>query len=102
MRGIHFLVILVLVTSIIALLFTTYHFFGSPAGFAAASAQKTPELLQFTWPPALFIGLTLTCAFFALTNTQVSQHMYIVEQELVARRFRFLPRSRTASSHPGE
>ena len=72
-----FQAVTMMVTSVAALLFTLYHFFGSPLAFAAQAAQKTPELLRFTWSPALFIGLTLPWAFFALTNPQVSQRMYV-------------------------
>ncbi len=81
-----FQAVTMMVTSIIALLFTIYYFFGSPAMFAATAAEKTPELLKFTWSPALFIGLTLPWAFFALTNPQVSQRMYIPDSIVSLRR----------------
>ncbi|MFP4573174.1 MAG: sodium:solute symporter family protein [Desulfobacterales bacterium] len=74
-----FQAVTMMVTSVIALLFTFYHFFGSPVLFAAAAEQKIPELLKFDWSPEFFIGLTLPWAFFALTNPQVSQRMYIPE-----------------------
>lgn len=81
-----FQAVTMMATSVIALLFTFYHFFGSPGLFAAAAAEKTPDLLRFTWSPELFIGLTLPWAFFALTNPQVSQRMYIPDSIVSLRR----------------
>ncbi len=81
-----FQAVTMMATSVIALLFTIYHFFGSPGGFTSAAAEKIPELLRFDWPPELFIGLTLPWAFFALTNPQVSQRMYIPESIVSLRR----------------
>ena len=75
-----------LVTAVIALLFIVYDSFGSPAEFAATVTQEKPELLEFTWTPELFIGLTLPWAFFALTNPQVSQRMYIPDTVVSLRR----------------
>ncbi|NBC30313.1 MAG: sodium:solute symporter family protein [Spirochaetes bacterium] len=75
-----------LVTAIIALVFVMYSFFGSPAEFAQATAERNPDLLKFTWNPNLFIGLTLPWAFFALTNPQVSQRMYVPDTVVSLRR----------------
>ncbi|MFP4637894.1 MAG: sodium:solute symporter family protein [Spirochaetaceae bacterium] len=75
-----------LITSIIALVYVAYRFFGSPGEFAASVAAHDPELLQFTWEPGFFIGLTLPWAFFALTNPQVSQRMYIPDTIVSLRR----------------
>lgn len=81
-----FQAVTMMLTSIAALFFTFYHFFGSPLQFAAEAAQKSPELLRFTWSPALFIGLTLPWSFFAITNPQVSQRMYIPDSVTSLRR----------------
>ncbi len=75
-----------LVTAIIALVFIMYSFFGSPGEFFQTAAAEKPELLEFTWSPNLFIGLTLPWAFFALTNPQVSQRMYIPDRVVSLRR----------------
>ncbi|MFW5688415.1 MAG: sodium:solute symporter family protein, partial [Spirochaetota bacterium] len=72
--------ITMIVTSVIAVLFIFFRFFGSPAGFFTTITQNRPELLEFTWSPALFVGLTLPWAFFALTNPQVSQRLFIPDR----------------------
>lgn len=69
--------IVMLVTSITALAIVAYSFFGSPGGFFDTVTRESPELLRFNWDPNFFIGITLPWAFFALTNPQVSQRMYI-------------------------
>jgi SSS family solute:Na+ symporter len=69
-----------LVTSIIAVLFVFWRFFGGPAGFVETITTTSPQLLEFSWSPALFVGLTLPWAFFALTNPQVSQRLFIPEK----------------------
>ncbi|MFW6288386.1 MAG: sodium:solute symporter family transporter, partial [Spirochaetota bacterium] len=66
-----------IVTSVVAVLFILFRFFGSPGEFFATITVSRPDLLEFTWSPALFIGLTLPWAFFALTNPQVSQRLFI-------------------------
>ena len=81
-----FQAVTMMVTSVIALLFTCYQFFGSPMAFPAAAAERIPDLLRFDWSPAFFIGLTLPWAFFALTNPQVSQRMYVPESIVSLRR----------------
>jgi SSS family solute:Na+ symporter len=75
-----------LVTAVVAVLFVMYNSFGSPGEFLAAVTEQKPELLEFTWTPELFIGLTLPWAFFALTNPQVSQRMYIPDTVVSLRR----------------
>ncbi len=69
--------ITMIVTSIVAVLFIFWRFFGGPAGFAESITTQSPELLEFTWSPALFVGLSLPWAFFALTNPQVSQRLFV-------------------------
>jgi SSS family solute:Na+ symporter len=73
-------------TAVIALLFITFAFFGSPAGFTATIAAERPDLLTFTWDPRLFIGLALPWAFFALTNPQVAQRMYVPDRVISLKR----------------
>lgn len=81
-----FQAVTMMITSLAALGWTLYHFFGSPAGFAEAASKQIPELVTFTWEPAFFIGLTLPWAFFALTNPQVSQRMYVPDSAVSLRR----------------
>lgn len=69
-----------IVTSVIAILFVFYHFFGSPGEFFATLTESRPDLLEFDWPPAFFVGITLPWAFFALTNPQVSQRLFIPDR----------------------
>jgi SSS family solute:Na+ symporter len=75
-----------IVTAIIALLFVTFAFFGSPAGFVDTITTEHPDLLAFTWNPKLFIGLALPWAFFALTNPQVAQRMYVPDRVVSLKR----------------
>lgn len=72
--------ITMIVTSIVAVLFVFYRFFDGPVGFVTTITETQPELLEFTWSPALFVGLTLPWAFFALTNPQVSQRLFIPDR----------------------
>ena len=69
-----------IITSLIALVFVIFDFFEGPAGFVQTIEANHPELLEFSWSPNLFIGLTLPWAFFALTNPQVAQRMYIPDK----------------------
>jgi SSS family solute:Na+ symporter len=75
-----FQAITMIVTSVVALVFVFFRFFDTPAGFFATITDSRPELLEFTWSPALFVGLTLPWAFFALTNPQVSQRLFIPDR----------------------
>lgn len=75
-----FQAVTMLVTSVIALVFVAYQFFGSPGEFVVSVTENNPDLLAFNWDPKLFIGLTLPWAFFALTNPQVSQRMYVPDR----------------------
>lgn len=47
---------------------------------------KGQNLLTFTWSPQMFIGMTLPWLFFALTNPQVVQRLYIPRDEKAFRR----------------
>jgi SSS family solute:Na+ symporter len=69
-----------IVTSIVAVVFIMFTFFGSPAEFSETIRSEHPRLLEFTWTPELYIGITLPWAFFALTNPQVSQRMYVPDK----------------------
>ncbi|MFW6138459.1 MAG: sodium:solute symporter family protein, partial [Spirochaetota bacterium] len=73
-------------TSLFALFFIMFEFFGSPGGFFTTIADQHPRLLEITWDPMLFIGLTLPWAFFALTNPQVAQRMYVPDRVQSLRR----------------
>ena len=75
-----FQAIAMIVTSVVAILYVFFNFFGSPVDFLVQVESSRPELLEFTWSPALFIGLALPWAFFALTNPQVSQRMFIPDR----------------------
>ncbi|AFG36444.1 sodium:solute symporter family protein [Spirochaeta africana] len=75
-----------LITSLTALLYIAFRYFGSPLEFARTIERSHAELLQLTWDPNLFIGLTLPWAFFALTNPQVSQRMYVPDSPRSLRR----------------
>ncbi|MBS3812287.1 sodium:solute symporter family protein [Candidatus Bipolaricaulota bacterium] len=69
-----------LTTSLFALFYLFYHFFGSPVSFFRTISLENTELLKLSWDPRLFIGLALPWAFFALTNPQVSQRMFIPDR----------------------
>jgi len=75
-----FQAITMLTTSLFALFFLFYHFFGSPSGFFTTITTENSNLLKLNWNPRLFIGLALPWAFFALTNPQVSQRMFIPDK----------------------
>jgi solute:Na+ symporter, SSS family len=72
-----FQAVTMLLTSVAALFYMFYAFYGSPGEFFVTVQTENPDLLRFTWEPAYFIGLTLPWAFFALTNPQVSQRLFV-------------------------
>lgn len=45
------------------------------------SSSSSGDLLSFTWSPQMFLGLTIPWIFFALTNPQVVQRLYIPRDE---------------------
>ncbi len=75
-----------LVTSLAALFYMFYAFYGSPGAFFVTIQAENPDLLRFTWEPAYFIGLTLPWAFFALTNPQVSQRLFVPDRVISLKR----------------
>ena len=81
-----FQAITMIVTSLIAVVFVMFGSFGSPGEFFVTVEQNNPDLLAFNWDPKLFIGITLPWAFFALTNPQVSQRMYVPDEKRSLRR----------------
>ena len=81
-----FQAVTMIVTSLVAVLFVMFGSFGSPGEFFTTVEQNNPELLGFNWDPKLFIGITLPWAFFALTNPQVSQRMYVPDEKRSLRR----------------
>jgi SSS family solute:Na+ symporter len=68
-----------IITSVILLLYIFYHFFGSPLQFLSTVQSQTPQLLKVSWSFNMFVGLSLPWAFFALSNPQVSQRMFVSE-----------------------
>ncbi len=72
-----FQAIIMLAASILLVIFVFYHFFGGPAGFVTEITTEHSQLLELNWDLSMFIGLTLPWAFFALTNPQVSQRMFV-------------------------
>ncbi|MFP4006080.1 MAG: sodium:solute symporter family protein [Candidatus Hadarchaeia archaeon] len=68
-----------IITSIFLLFFVFFHFFGSPSGFISTISTGYSELLEINWDLPRFIGLSLPWAFFALSNPQVSQRMFVSE-----------------------
>ncbi|HOM97297.1 MAG TPA: sodium:solute symporter family protein [Acetomicrobium sp.] len=46
-------------------------------GFYRTLIRERSDLLSVNWPPSFFIGLTLPWAFFAITNPQVVQRLFI-------------------------
>jgi SSS family solute:Na+ symporter len=75
-----FQAIAMILTSVIALLFVFFRFFDAPEGFFGQIQVAHPDLLEFTWSPSLFVGLALPWAFFALTNPQVSQRLFVPDR----------------------
>ncbi|OKY78618.1 MAG: Na+/proline symporter [Candidatus Methanohalarchaeum thermophilum] len=72
-----FQAITMLITSIILLFYIFYAFFGSPIGFFDVMSSNYSELLKVNWSFKKFVGLSLPWAFFAMTNPQVSQRMFV-------------------------
>ncbi|MFP4000611.1 MAG: sodium:solute symporter [Thermoplasmata archaeon] len=72
-----FQALIMLGASILLVIFVFYHFFGGPAGFVTEITTEHSQLLTLNWDFSMFIGLTLPWAFFALTNPQVSQRMFV-------------------------
>ncbi|MDT8284161.1 MAG: sodium:solute symporter family protein [Thermovirgaceae bacterium] len=68
--------VIMLAASLLLLYFITFGLF--PEGFGSALALR-PDLLKVTWSFPLFVGLTLPWAFFAVTNPQVVQRLYVPE-----------------------
>lgn len=62
------------IASCILLLFVWLRFF---PGSAFVFENVRPEMLRVSWSFPMFLGLTLPWAFFALTNPQVAQRMYV-------------------------
>ncbi len=66
-----------LISSIILLFYVFFNFFESPIHFFTEIQATSPDLLKINWDFRQFIGLTLPWAFFALSNPQVSQRMFV-------------------------
>ena len=68
---------IMLIASLVLLSFVIVHFFGSPDGFVQEIEIQNPASLQVSWSFPMFLGLTLPWMFFAITNPQVSQRLFI-------------------------
>jgi len=69
-----FQAVIMLIASLLLLGFIAFAFF--PEGFLVALSARR-DLLEVSWSFPLFLGLTLPWAFFAVTNPQVVQRLYI-------------------------
>lgn len=72
-----FQAITMILTSLVLLFFIFYHFFGGPFQFFATVTAQTPDVLKINWGFKKFVGLVLPWSFFALSNPQVSQRMFV-------------------------
>ncbi len=69
--------ITMLIASLVLLFFVFYSFFGSPLEFFTSISMESSELLSINWGIQHFIGMTLPWAFFAISNPQVSQRLFV-------------------------
>jgi len=69
--------VVMLATSVFLLLFIVFTFFGGFGGYAASVETAIPSYLTVKWSFPLFLGLSLPWFFFALTNPQVTQRLFI-------------------------
>ena len=74
---------IMLVASVLLVLFLQTRML--PGGLGGALTAR-PELLRATWSFPLFLGLALPWAFFAVTNPQVVQRLYIPKDPASLRR----------------
>ncbi|KXA94892.1 hypothetical protein AKJ65_03135 [candidate division MSBL1 archaeon SCGC-AAA259E19] len=74
-----FQAITMIVTSVILVFYVFYHFFGSPTAFFSTITSHFSDKLELTWGLQEYIGWSLPWAFFALSNPQVSQRMFVSE-----------------------
>ncbi|MFW6040279.1 MAG: sodium:solute symporter family protein [Thermoplasmatota archaeon] len=72
-----FQAIIMMISAVLLLLYIFYVFFGGPVSFFTTIELQNPDLLKMNWSFKMFIGLSLPWAFFALTNPQVSQRMFV-------------------------
>jgi SSS family solute:Na+ symporter len=66
-----------LATSVFLLFFIVFTFFGGFGSYVASVETEIPSYLTVKWPFPLFLGLSLPWFFFALTNPQVTQRLFI-------------------------
>lgn len=69
--------ITMLITCLVLLLFVFQHFYGGTLEFFSTITRESSELLSINWGIHQFIGLTLPWAFFAISNPQVSQRLFV-------------------------
>lgn len=55
-------------------------------GFHRVLVAERSDLLRLNWSPSFFVGLTLPWAFFAITNPQVVQRLFIPKDCISIRR----------------
>lgn len=66
-----------LIASLILLFFVFNHFYGGTIQFFSTISMESPDLLSINWDIQRFIGMTLPWAFFAVSNPQVSQRLFV-------------------------
>ncbi|MEM3736631.1 MAG: sodium:solute symporter family protein [Candidatus Bathyarchaeia archaeon] len=69
--------VIMLATSLFLLLFIIFTFFGGFGDFIVNVESSIPSHLTVKWPFTLFLGLSLPWFFFAVTNPQVTQRLFI-------------------------
>jgi len=66
-----------LIASLILVFFVFNHFYGGAVEFFSTISMGSPDLLSINWDLQMFIGMTLPWAFFAVSNPQVSQRLFV-------------------------
>jgi len=68
---------IMIATSVFLVFFIIFTFFGGFSGFVAEMETAYPSYLTVKWDFTLFLGLSIPWFFFALTNPQASQRLFI-------------------------
>ncbi len=69
-----------LTTAIVVFVVVSFRYFGGLGGFFDTIALDHSELLTIQWDFNFFLGITLPWSFFALTNPQVSQRLFVPDR----------------------
>ncbi len=72
--------ITMLVSAILVFVFVALRYFGGLGGFFQTVSTNHAELLTIQWDFGFFVGITLPWSFFALTNPQVSQRLFVPDR----------------------